>query len=50
MSKITITLTTDQATAVVRALELDQNPDYPKSDKLNAFLQRIINKINAELI
>lgn len=50
MNKITITLTQDQARMTISALELNQNSDYPKSDKWNAFIQRIINKIKAELI
>lgn len=45
---ITITLTVSQQEAVINALQMAINPDYPKSDQFNAMYQRIIKKIERE--
>ena len=49
MKYITVKLTEQQAEAVIQALELDMNEDYPLTDSINAFIQRIINKIKKQL-
>lgn len=50
MNKITITLTQDQAYHTIQALEWSQDFDNKGQSKHNAFIQRIINKINAALV
>lgn len=44
-----ITLTTRQALRVIRALEFEQNSDFPISDPTNKALQVIIDKIKNQL-
>ena len=44
-----LTLTNNQARAVLEALEWAENPDYPDSDPINAVYRRIENKIRKEL-
>ncbi len=44
-----IKLTNRQALRVIRALEFEQNLDFPKSDPTNKALQIIIDKLKNEL-
>ena len=50
MKYITVKLTEDQAKEVVQALEWAVNDSYPKSDPTNAFLYRIIYKVNKAIV
>lgn len=50
MKNITVTLTEDQARYISSLLEeAGYNPDYPASDKFNAFTMRIVHKIGKAL-